>query len=216
LQIENLHFAFCILQFAIMSAREDILAQIRRHTAADAALPGHEGPWIQYSDPCRQFTEALASVGGQWVVVGDVASATARLEGIPEYRAARKRCSLVPGVGDSTFDLAAIADPHELEDVEFAVLPGEFAVAENGAVWVTDEVLAHRVLFFLPQHLAVVVSARNIVHNLHEAYERAVIGRSPFAAFVSGPSKTADIEQALVIGAHGARSLTVFLLESGS
>jgi L-lactate dehydrogenase complex protein LldG len=214
MQIANCQFAFCNLHFAIMSASEDILTRIRRHSVADAGLPGHEGPWIQYSDPHRQFTEALASVGGRCVVVVDIASANASLAEIPEYAAARKRCSLVPGIGNSTFDLAAVCDPHELEDVEFAVLPGEFAVAENGAVWVTDDDLAHRVLFFLPQHLAIVVSTRNLVHNLHEAYERASIGRTAFAALVSGPSKTADIEQALVIGAHGARSLIVFLVES--
>ena len=195
-----------------MSAREDILAQVRRHSVADVALPGHGGEWIQYSDPCRQFAEALASVGGRCIAGVDAASANARLEEIPEYAAARRRCSLVPGIGSSSFDLAAASDPHELQDLDFAVLPGEFAVAENGAVWVTDDGLAYRVLFFLPQHLAIVVSERNLVHNLHEAYERAAIGRTPFAAFVSGPSKTADIEQALVIGAHGARSLTVFLL----
>ncbi len=197
-----------------MSACEDILAQVRRHSAAVVALPGRDGPWIRYSDPCRQFAESLASVGGRCVAVVDAASAAARLEAIPEYATAKKRCSLVPGIGSSNFDLASISDPHELEDVGFAVLGAEFAVAENGAVWVTDDDLAHRVLFFLPQHLAIVVFARNMLHNLHEAYERAVIGRTPFGAFVSGPSKTADIEQALVIGAHGARSLTVLLIES--
>jgi len=201
------------LQTAIMLARDDILAQVRRHSTGDVELPGHDGNWIRYPDPRRQFAEALESVGGRCIAVAGVPCAHARLEGIPEYAASNKRCSLVPGIGQSNFNLAAVSDPHALEDVDFAVLPGDFAVAENGAVWVTDVDLPHRVLYFLPQHLAIVVPARNIVHNLHEACERAAIGRTPFAAFVSGPSKTADIEQALVIGAHGARSLTVLLVE---
>lgn len=197
-----------------MSAREDILAQVRRHSDGDVALPDPAGNWVQYPDPCRQFADVLASVGGRCIVVHDAPAANAHLIAIPEYAAAKNCCSLVRGIGESTFDPAAVADPHQLEDVEFAVLAGELAVAENGAVWVNDEGLSQRVLYFLPQHLALVVPAANLVHNLHEAYERIAVGRTPFGAFVSGPSKTADIEQALVIGAHGARSLTVFLIET--
>jgi L-lactate dehydrogenase complex protein LldG len=96
---------------------------------------------------------------------------------------------------------------------DFVVLAGELAVAENGAVWVSGAGVSHRVLYFLSQHLALVVPASTVVHNMHEAYARLKIGQSPFGTFISGPSKTADIEQALVIGAHGARSLTVFLVE---
>ncbi len=119
-------------------------------------------------------------------------------------------------------DLDAIDDPHELEDVDFAVLPGEFAVAENAGVWVTDAGIKHRVIYFLPQHLALVVPASRLIHNMHQAYDWLAknlrsddspqFGSAGFGAFVSGPSKTADIEQSLVIGAHGARSLTVILL----
>jgi L-lactate dehydrogenase complex protein LldG len=54
------------------------------------------------------------------------------------------------------------------------------------------------------------VSAREIVSNMQEAYARAKQGS--FGVFISGPSKTADIEQSLVIGAHGARSCTVFVI----
>jgi L-lactate dehydrogenase complex protein LldG len=44
---------------------------------------------------------------------------------------------------------------------------------------------------------------------MHAAYEELGKVKSSFGLFLSGPSKTADIEQSLVIGAHGARSLTV-------
>jgi L-lactate dehydrogenase complex protein LldG len=118
----------------------------------------------------------------------------------------------VPGIGNSTFDLAAVADPHELEDVDMAIAPGEFAVAENGAVWVTDRQVRQRAIFFIPQHLALVVPREQLVHNMHEAYRRLAFDGPGFGVFISGPSKTADIEQSLVIGAHGPRSLTVFLL----
>jgi L-lactate dehydrogenase complex protein LldG len=119
--------------------------------------------------------------------------------------------SLVPGVSRANVDLAAIADPHHLHDVDFCVLSAELGVAENGALWVTNHGGPNRAVCYLAQHLAVVVRASSLVHNLHQAYARISLGRG-YAMFLSGPSKTADIEQALVIGAHGARSCMVLLV----
>ncbi|MBL8852321.1 MAG: LUD domain-containing protein [Planctomycetaceae bacterium] len=194
-----------------MNSRNAILSKLRLH-ARPSDLP-QIAPGIQYEDPQRQFVETLAFVGGTCVVVRDRAEAHAHLATIEPYAQAAKRCSLVPGVGETNFDLAAIDDPHALQDVDYVVLAGELAVAENGAVWVSGEGVRHRVLYFLTQHLSLVVPAASLVHNLHEAYARLPVGKAPFGTFISGPSKTADIEQALVIGAHGARSLTVFLVE---
>jgi L-lactate dehydrogenase complex protein LldG len=117
--------------------------------------------------------------------------------------------------------LVATASPHALADVDVAIMPGEFAVAENGAVWVTDASVPLRAIYFLCQHLVLVVSESDIVDNMHAAYEllhtagrngNSIFEAPLFGAFIAGPSKTADIEQSLVIGAHGARSLTVYLL----
>jgi L-lactate dehydrogenase complex protein LldG len=109
-------------------------------------------------------------------------------------------------------DLGAITDPHQLHDVDFAVLPGELGVAESGAVWVLEARVHPRAVAFLAQHIAVVLPASAIVHNLHQAYDRVAIGAAGFSMWLSGPSKTADIEQALVIGAHGARSCTAIVV----
>jgi L-lactate dehydrogenase complex protein LldG len=57
-----------------------------------------------------------------------------------------------------------------------------------------------------------VIPAAEILDNMHQAYERLAFDKPGFGAFISGPSKTADIEQSLVIGAHGPRSLTVFCI----
>ena len=84
-------------------------------------------------------------------------------------------------------------------------------MAENGAIWIDGNTLPHRVMLFIPQYLAIVVSRSQIVHHMHQAYAR--VGKPPhtFGIFVSGPSKTADIEQSLVLGAHGCRALQVFM-----
>jgi L-lactate dehydrogenase complex protein LldG len=103
-------------------------------------------------------------------------------------------------------------DNHQLADVELMILPAHFAVAENGACWVSDELFRERVLPFIPQHLVIVVNKNNIISTMHQAYQLIGDSHYGFGTFIAGPSKTADIEQSLVLGAHGARSLNVFFV----
>jgi L-lactate dehydrogenase complex protein LldG len=152
-------------------------------------------------------------IGGRCVRVANKESINAELETLPVYASATRVVSTIPGVGTPTVNMDSIDDPHALEDIDFAILPGEFGVAENAAVWVTDQAVKHRVIYFLCQHLALVISAGDVLHNMHQAYERLSVGSSSFGGFIAGPSKTADIEQSLVIGAHGPRSMTVFIVD---
>jgi L-lactate dehydrogenase complex protein LldG len=103
-------------------------------------------------------------------------------------------------------------DGLSLAEVEVLEIDGEFGVAENGAIWLTEDALPHRVAPFICQHL--VINVKKIVPHMHAAYEELGKVNSGFGLFLSGPSKTADIEQSLVIGAHGARSLTVVVNSS--
>lgn len=98
--------------------------------------------------------------------------------------------------------------PHELENVELAILPAYFAVAENGACWLTEALLPERVLPFITQHLILIVNKADVLPTMHEAYKNIGQQHYGYGAFIAGPSKTADIEQSLVLGAHGARSIT--------
>lgn len=197
------------------SSRDSILQRLRTALPQSAPVPDlpESGPWLTFDDPFTRFCEVLATVGGTCSRVGTIEQAHRALQDIESWKNAAVRCSLVPGIGDNTFEPETVSDPHDLEDVDFAVLPGHFGVAENGAIWVTDESVPHRVVFFLPQHIAIVIPSSQIVHNMHEAYARIEPQRSRFSGFISGPSKTADIEQSLVIGAHGARSLTVLAVD---
>ena len=195
-----------------MSSRTEILAAIRRHTIEPTELPTLAQPWIEYPDPQRQFTDVLTGIGARVVVASTIADVQRDLDAHDLYATAQEVVSLVPGIAKANVDLAAIDDPHQLETIDFAVLPAEFAVAENGAVWVTDAAVKHRALYFICQHLAFVVPRNQILSNMHQAYERLSFGKQQFGVFISGPSKTADIEQSLVIGAHGPRSTIVYLL----
>jgi L-lactate dehydrogenase complex protein LldG len=197
-----------------MKSRDKILTAIRSCGLPAQELPTLEQQWITYPDPVAQFAGVLEGIGGSFVRIGHVDELNRRLDELPVYRDAQQTVSLVEKAGRTNIDWPGIADPHALETVDFAILPGEFGVAENGAIWVTDRAVRHRALFFIVQHLALVIPARSMVHNMHQAYERLALGEAEFGVFIAGPSKTADIEQSLVIGAHGPRSLTVFCLDS--
>ena len=195
------------------SSRSAILNAIRQQHVAPTPLPSLQQPWIQFEDPFVQFANVLEGVGGRCVRVRSLSEINGHLAELPQFQTAFVRCSNVADVGNPNVDAACYDDPHLLENVDFAVLRGELAVAENGAVWITDQRLKHRVLFFLCQHLALVVPSQALVPHMHAAYQRITVGQREFGAFISGPSKTADIEQSLVIGAHGPRSHVVFLVD---
>jgi L-lactate dehydrogenase complex protein LldG len=195
------------------ASKHAILSALRHHRPPDAALSELAGgPWITFPDPAAQFASVLSAVGGNCTSAVSIDDVRRALHAIPAYASAAKVYSLVDGVACRNVDPHAITDPHQLADIDFAVLSGQFAVAENAAVWVADDGVPQRAIYFIAQHVALVVRAANIVHNMHEAYERLRFERPGYGCFISGPSKTADIEQSLVIGAHGARSLTVFLV----
>ncbi len=198
------------------SSKQTILSAIRQHRLAEAPLPSLDQKWITFADPRQQFSMVLESVGGRAVFVPNLAMLNAELSAISAWKDARKIVATVEGIESLStqqrVDLQQIDDPHVTEDIDFAVLPGEFAVAENGAVWITDSIVKQRAIYFIAQHLALIIRADQVVHNMHEAYHRLSFDTAHFGAFISGPSKTADIEQSLVIGAHGPRSMTVFFV----
>lgn len=186
---------------------------MRAQPRPPAEPPSLNQAWTSYADRRGQFAAVLEAVGGRAVFVADLAALNRALDELPVYTQARKVVSLVSGAGRANVDLDTIDDPHALADVDFALMPGRFGVAENGAVWVADEGVKQRAIWFLVQHLALVISADALVDTMHQAYERLSFPGAGFGAFISGPSKTADIEQSLVIGAHGPRSLTVYVIE---
>jgi L-lactate dehydrogenase complex protein LldG len=195
-----------------MSSRDEILQAIRAHRHEAVPLPSlDEGPWITFDDLRQQLIDVTEAVGGQALVVDGIDQINRALEGLEPYRAARQICTLVPGAGQGTVDPQAIADPHDLASLDLVIAPGEFAVAENGAVWVTEQAAGHRSLYFIAEHMVLVVLAAAIVPHMHAAYARLTWDDGGFGGFISGPSKTADIEQSLVIGAQGPRSLTLLL-----
>jgi L-lactate dehydrogenase complex protein LldG len=195
----------------VSDSRREILERLRAVPIDAPPLPDLSEPWQRFDDLRTKFSEMVAVVGGSVVPIPDRVELDRTVRQTDVHQRAKIVCSTIPGVGRRDVELAAVDDPHALSDVSLAIVEAELGVAENGAVWVTDAGLRHRAILFIAEHLAVVLEATRLVATLHEAYARVTVGAG-FGLFLSGPSKTADIEQSLVIGAHGARSLTVFLV----
>jgi L-lactate dehydrogenase complex protein LldG len=99
----------------------------------------------------------------------------------------------------------------KLNKLELAIIQGDFGVNETGSIWVNLDKLPHRSLPFITLHLMLVINSNSLVANMYQAYQQ--IGTIPdYGVFITGPSKTADIERCTVIGAHGPISLTVVLI----
>jgi len=171
------------------------------------------------ADLSAAFTTMLEGIGGQVFLVSGYDRIAAILR--EQYPDAQRIVSGCPELASFAEVSAHYDDPHALENVDLAVLHAHFGVAENGACWITEDQMIERALPFITQHLALVLRRDAMVADMHEAYthiaklEETGAGRYGFATFIAGPSKTADIEQSLVLGAHGPRSLIVFLLDEG-
>jgi len=159
----------------------------------------------------QKFATVLAGVGGNIAYVSGHEEIVRIIKA--QYGSDVRIVSPIKELAElSRENLKDIALIHDLHDVEVAIVNAHFGVAENGAVWVTEKEMQHRVLPFVTQHLAVIIDADAIVPTMHHAYGLISTTTYGFGTFIAGPSKTADIEQSLVIGAHGPRSMTVFAI----
>jgi L-lactate dehydrogenase complex protein LldG len=211
-----------------MSSRDKILDAVKNSQPAfrelpplpgDAAVPMASVPPASPATIDR-FMSVLEAIGGAVYVVSGFDSITRILRELhPDANRIVSSCPELTGPGGKPAPFAETPDPnidpHTLENVDLAILPAHFGVAENGACWITEDLMIHRALPFITQHLALVLDRSHIVADMHAAYDRiAALEAYGFATFIAGPSKTADIEQSLVLGAHGPRSMTVFLLDA--
>jgi L-lactate dehydrogenase complex protein LldG len=190
-----------------MSSRESILAAIKGNQPPQEVLPDIEGFSNHIPGDPAAFRKVVESLGGEVIDINQYADIKAHYT-TPPVMVVATNPEFYPGAVTEW----KTGDGRQLEQADLAIITGQLGVAENGAVWVTEKELVVRVLPFIAQHLAIVLSAADILPTMHDAYNRIGGPDAGFGVFIAGPSKTADIEQSLVLGAHGARSLTIFLL----
>jgi L-lactate dehydrogenase complex protein LldG len=194
------------------ASRAAILAAVGRARQDPAPLPPEDAAWPEAADLAASFARACAAAGGRCVRVPAESGLEAALRALPEAAGAARIYSAHPGFAGDRFEPDELADPRRLAGLELALLPGAFGVAESGAVWVDAGALPQRAVLWLAEHLVLALPAAELVPQLHAAYARLRFAGPGFGVFVAGPSKTADIEQSLVIGAQGPRSTTVVLV----
>lgn len=157
-----------------------------------------------------RFVKAVEFIGGKAVVVSNFDPVIADLAAT--RAAGHYAVNTISALGPLSDEVTTDTHADSLEPLYKAFLSAQFGVVENGAVWMTESQMQNRLVPFICQHLVICIRAEDLVANMHEAYER-ISDFQGYSLFLAGPSKTADIEQSLVIGAHGARSLVVYVVE---
>ena len=187
-----------------MASREEILRKIKANKPAEVELPVITINNLSDS-LLEKFTEVLRTIGGDVEIVpkADLESRVKSLYPAQKHIATR--------LFATDFEVSAMSEKEFLKNVDVAVIQGEIAVAENGCIWVSEEQMLHRALPFINQHLVLVIEESMLVPDMHQAYAK-IKDIGSYGVFIAGPSKTADIEQSLVIGAHGARSMRAFVI----
>jgi L-lactate dehydrogenase complex protein LldG len=194
-----------------MNSREKILQAVLKNQPALTALPDSFVFKGTEDDKLQKYMDVFRNIGGSVFLVDGIEAIRSMIR--EQFDTSKRMVTTLPFLSDMAEFISAEPDPHLYEDIELAVISPHFVVAENGAAWFTEEVMGQRIIPYICQHLAIVINTENIVPTLHEAYEKIGAGDYSFGGFIAGPSKTADIEQALVLGAHGPLTMTVYIIQ---
>lgn len=191
-----------------MDAKESILGNLRANVRERYEKPDLSFAKLTYPNPVETFISTATTAAGAKVICmqeGDDIMELIRRA----YPEARTIASNLPGIkADRNPDI--VATPQDLDGTDVSVVEGTVGCAENACVWI-PQTMRQRAVCFICEYLVIILDRKNIVSNMHEAYSRIEMPELGFGAFISGPSKTADIEQALVYGAQSFCGVTIIL-----
>ena len=189
--------------------KEEFLNKLRANTTQQFDMPDMNINGIKYEDTIAQFISMTETSGGKVVNAkkDDDLNAIIR-EAYPD---AKVIASNVSGI-DASLNPDTVAEAQDLNGTDVGVVNGEVGVAENACVWV-PQTMKEKSVCFISENLVIILHKSSIVDNMHDAYKAIQMTDYGFGCFISGPSKTADIEQSLVMGAQAARSVTIILID---
>jgi L-lactate dehydrogenase complex protein LldG len=192
-----------------MSSREKILKEIANNKPSLVPLP-HLDFEKDVQDFVQNYLEVLHSIGGKGKLVDGWNEVQLFLQ--QKITEGLQVANAIAHLAPYNIDAFSAKSRDEIKSVHTVFLEGGVAVAENAAIWVTEGSMGNRMLPFICEELVLVIDEQNIVASMHDAYSKISTNQDGYGVFIAGPSKTADIEQSLVIGAHGPLSLQVFVL----
>ncbi len=189
--------------------KEELLSKLRRNTIQQFDMPETSIDGIKYENTIEQFIEMSHKVGSEIIEAkaGEDLNELIR----KAYPEAQVLASNVKGI-KVNLNPDMVSEAQDLNGTDVGIVEGDIAVAENGCVWV-PQTMKERVVCFVSENLVILVHRDKIVNNMHEAYRRIHMTEYGYGCFISGSSKTADIEQALVMGAQAARGVTVIIVD---
>ena len=195
-----------------MSNKDDILKKYRANVKEKFDMPDlGDIKAITYPNPLVQFVKMSEMVGGQVIEVDPGRDINVLIrELFPE---AKEIASNLPEITIATRNPDTVGRARDLNGTDVGIIRGQFGVAENGCIWI-PQTMKEKAICFISENLIILLPKSQIVNNMHEAYKRIEFDKEydGYGTFISGPSKTADIAQVLVMGAQAARSATILLL----
>ena len=195
-----------------MSNKDDILKRYRAYVREKYDMPDlSDIKAITYPNPLVQFVKMTEMVGGQVIEVDPGRDVNVLIrELFPE---AKEIASNLPEITIATRNPDTVGRARDLNGTDVGIIRGKFGVAENACIWI-PQTMKEKAVCFISENLIILLPKSQIVNNMHEAYKRIEFDKEydGYGTFISGPSKTADIAQVLVMGAQAARSATVLLM----
>ena len=195
-----------------MSNKDDILKRYRANVREKYDMPDlSDIKAITYPNPLVQFVKMTEMVGGQVIEVDPGRDVNVLIrELFPE---AKEIASNLQEITIATRNPDTVGRARDLNGTDVGIIRGKFGVAENACIWI-PQTMKEKAVCFISENLIILLPKSQIVNNMHEAYKRIEFDKEydGYGTFISGPSKTADIAQVLVMGAQAARSATILLL----
>ena len=195
-----------------MANKDDILKKYRANVREKFDMPDlSDIKAITYADPLVQFIKMTESVGGHVIEVKEGQDVNQLVKDM--YPDVKEIASNLPEITIATRNPDTVGRARDLNGTDVGIIRGQFGVAENACVWI-PQTMKEKAVCFISENLVILLPKSQIVNNMHEAYKRIEFDKEydGYGVFISGPSKTADIAQVLVMGAQAARSATILLL----
>ena len=195
-----------------MSNKDDILKRYRVNVREKYDMPDlSDIKATTYPNPLVQFVKMTEMVGGQVIEVDPGRDINVLIKEL--FPDAKEIASNLPEITIATRNPDTVGRARDLNGTDVGIIRGKFGVAENACIWI-PQTMKEKAVCFISENLIILLPKSQIVNNMHEAYKRIEFDNEydGYGTFISGPSKTADIAQVLVMGAQAARSATVLLL----